>query len=283
MKYVGSFNDQADCLDLRATGSTTDQTYTQSNDDNIKIWAKDSSRTRPTILQGRAGCGINLSSYGNGDITGSLIKGVYAHRITHAASDSWNGCKNGMQPKGDGYGGLICSRSCAFTSNSKGLVDTEISGLYVPEIGDANSISRVFALGVNKQGYFCHADSTSSFVTKYPIQNLVIKNSEVYPEPGCMSSLFDDAGVVEWGNPSITFFDHSSSNAKQCDFQGALSIHENPSYFVCGFSDKTDAEKYCMTTNGVGGEINVEYSIDNGANPNIEFPTCGNLEATAVE
>ena len=291
VKYVGTFNDQADCLDLRATGSYTDQTYTQSNDDNIKIWAEKSSRRHSTILQGKAGCGINLSAYGYGEIEGSSITGVYAHRITHAKSDTWNGCGDDMQPGGEGYGGLICSRSCALASNSKGLIDTEISDLYVPEILDANSISRVFALGVNKQGYFCGADSrpSSDFVTKYPIQNIVIKDSAIYPEPGCMSTIFDDSGIVEWGNPSITFFDQSSSNTKNCDFEGAMSMHENPSYFVCGFTEQADAEKYCMTTNGVGSAINVEYNIVNGANPNINYPTCGNVDlefdatATATE
>merc|ERR1712176_748086 len=176
-KYVGNWNDQADSIDLMAEGSYTDFTYTQSNDDNIKISAKENYRKDSTILQGRAGCGINLGAYGSGDINNSAVEGIYVHRIFHSSWDNWNGCGSGMDSgSGNGYGGLICSRSCA--SNEEGLVDTTITGLYVPELVDSNSVSRLFAIGVNANGPFCDA-SQAQF--KYPIRNLVIKNSAVYP------------------------------------------------------------------------------------------------------
>lgn len=272
-KYVGNFNDQGDGIDTMADGSFTAFAYTQTNDDNIKLSAKDNHRKHSTLLQGRAGCAINLGAYGWGNIDGSVIEGVYVHRILHASWDSWNGCASGMDSSsGNGYGGLICTRSCAL--NDGGLVDTTITGLYVPELADANSVSRLFAIGVNGNGPFCPGTKS----TKYPIRNLVIKDSAVYPNPGCMSAMYDDLGIVEWGYnewPSVRFFDEDASDTQKCDFQGTLNIHDDPQYFVCGFSDQTQAAKYCMTTDGVGGSPNIEYSIVSGDNPNVVFPTCG--------
>ena len=158
--------------------------------------------------------------------------------------------------------------------NDGGLVDTTITGLFVPELADANSVSRLFAIGVNGKGPFCPGTTS----TKYPIRNLVIKDSAVYPNPGCMSAMYDDLGIVEWGYnkwPSVRFFDKDASHVEKCDFQGALEIHDDPQYFVCGFADQSDAEKYCMSTDGFGGSPNIEYSIVSGDNPNVDFPTCG--------
>jgi len=164
-----------------------------------------------------------------------------------------------------------------------------------------NSVATSFAIGVNKNGYFCNGGTP---VDHYPINNLVFENWNIYPNPSCKSSIYDDAGIVEWGlgkTPSITFFSPKDSDPSNCDFQGAVAFSSGPQYFVCGKLlllddllsmhqfpnnnicsrtlvylglDDSDAA-YCMTKDGIGGSPNIDYFVDNGVNVNIDFPTCG--------
>lgn len=169
-----------------------------------------------------------LGSYGNfpsANIDRSITDGVYVHRIVHR-SDGYQGCKGWNQ------GGVVCSRSCG--ENTNGLVDATVSNLYIPEIGDLNSVSIPFGIGVHSDQTFCGG----SVIDSFPIRNLVFKEFSIYPEPTCKSVFYDDSGHVHWANHknrhSVTFFDPDKSDKDSCDFKGAVSFGPDPSYFVCG-------------------------------------------------
>jgi len=148
-------------------------------------------------------------------------------------TQGFQGCSSS---KDDGWsderGGVVCTRSCG--QNKGGLSDATISNLYIPEIGDVNSVATSFAIGVNKNGYFCNGGTP---VDHYPINNLVFENWNIWVNPSCKSSVYDDASMVEWGSgttPSVTFFSPKDSDPSNCDFQGAVSFSSDPQYFVCG-------------------------------------------------
>ena len=200
------------------------------------------------------------------DIDRSTINGVYIHRIVHS-STGYQGC--------GGTGGMVSTRSCA--TNSNGLVDTTVVNLYVPELGDINSVAQPFGIGVDWKAMWCSDPPNDP----YPISNLVFEYFNVYPEPSCDSAFYDSTGGnVQWGDsskkkntPSVAFYDAGSSDPSACNFQGAVSFNHDPQYFVCGLTDDSDALDYCLTTDGVGSKPNVDYQMN--ANPNIRFPTCG--------
>ena len=156
-------------------------------------------------------------------------------------------------------------------------MDTTVVNLYVPELGDINSVAQPFGIGVDWKAMWCSDPPNDP----YPISNLVFEYFNVYPEPSCDSAFYDSTGGnVQWGDssakkntPSVAFYDAGSSDPSVCNFRGAVSFNHDPQYFVCGLTDDNDALNYCMTTDGVGSKPNVNYQTN--ANPNIRFPTCG--------
>ena len=217
--------------------------------------AEDVNYEESTVLKGNAGSVVMLSGYGTTNIDNSVVDGVYAHRIVHS-STQYQGCGK----LGD-HGGVVASRSTA--CNSKGLVDATISNLYIPELGSINSVAQPFVIGVAKNA--CNLNT-------YPIRNLKFQSFE----PNCMSNFYDDVGIVQWGYndyPAAWFYDPDpkKTDPDKCDFKGAVEFSDNK-YFVCGFPESSDAEKYCMSISGIGGEPNVNYDASNVF---INFPTCG--------
>lgn len=274
-KQAGFWNKQSDGVDIMGTASYSSYNYLHTNDDALKIASTEFTCEYQTLLKGNAGCAVNLDAFGYepNDINNSHIDGIYVHRIVHN-SQGFQGCSSSTQDDGwsDENGGVVCTRSCG--QNKGGLSDATISNLYIPEIGDVNSVATSFGIGVNTKGSFCNGGTP---VDHYPIKNLIFENWNIYPNPSCKSSIYDDAGIVEWGSgatPSITFFSPKDSDPSNCDFQGAVSFSSGPQYFVCGLDD-SDAAAYCMTTDGIGGSPNIDYFVDNGVNVNIDFPTCG--------
>jgi len=283
-KQAGFWIDQSDAVDLLSSWSYSNYLYLHVNDDAIKVAATDTYRENTTVLKGNAGCVVILGSYGNsgadiGNIDNSVVDGVYVHRIVHS-STGYQGCD------WNDHGGVVCTRSCG--QNRNGLVDATVSNLYIPEIGDANSVAQPFGIGVNEQGDFCDGLGVPENEV-YPIRNLVFKDFNIYPDPSCMSNFYDDSGKVQWGWygkdkhsgkdkkfwHSVTFYDPSPerSDPSSCDFQGAVSFSSNPQYFVCGYPDDNDAINHCMTTDGIGSYPNINYDVN--VNTNIDFPVCG--------
>jgi len=273
-KFVGNWLDGSDGPDIMGDGSYSAFTYTHTSDDNVKIASLDTKREHSTLLQGGVGCAINLGSDGEGDIDNSVVNGVYIHRVLHNPNDAFNGC--------GGKGGVICSRSCG--KNPQGLVDATVSNLYIPELGTsgtadsgANSVAVPFGIGVQELGLHCGNTPAND---AYPIRNLVFQNIIIHPKPFCKSKIYDNSGNVQWGTsdkPSAIFYDEANSDLATCNFREPVEFSRDPAYFVCGFADKDEAEKSCLTTAGVGGLPNVEYDIGPGVDANIKFPVCGDL------
>ena len=92
---------------------------------------------------------------------------------------------------GNGQGGVICTRSCAMKED--GLIDTTVSNIFIPDLGGANSVARPFAIGVNTESVFCKGNDHVK--GSYPIRNLVFKNINIQPNPGCSSVLYDKTRV----------------------------------------------------------------------------------------
>lgn len=256
-------------------GSYSAYTYTQSGDDNIKVGAIDSVRLEATLLQGSGGCAINLGAFGASAINNSRIDKVYVHRMLHNKDLAWNGCAV-QDLDGNGQGGVICTRSCAMKED--GLIDTTVSNLFIPDLGGANSVARPFAIGVNTESVFCKGNDHVK--GSYPIRNLVFKNINIQPNPGCSSVLYDNTGQVVWGDdgsgtPSMAFYNAEESDQANCDFHEVVQFSANPAYYVCGETDEVDAAKHCMAEDGVGSEPNIDYSsVLDGNNVNVDFPYC---------
>lgn len=177
---------------------------------------------------------------------------------------------------GNGQGGVICTRSCAMKED--GLIDTTVSNLFIPDLGGANSVARPFAIGVNTESVFCKGNDHVK--GSYPIRNLVFKNINIQPNPGCSSVLYDNTGQVVWGDdgsgtPSMAFYNAEESDQANCDFHEVVQFSANPAYYVCGETDEVDAAKHCMAEDGVGSEPNIDYSsVLDGTNVNVDFPYC---------
>jgi len=276
VKSVGNWNDQADGPDIVGGGSYSSFTYTQASDDNIKVASDMTLREHSTVLQGSAGSAVMLGSYGktrvNG-IKGSKVDGVYVHRSLQ------NDFEGGGCGSSGNTAGLISTRSCA--EQAKGLTDATVTNLHVPALGSnsagANSVGQPFGIGVWMESMFCDGITPKD---PYPISNLAFTNIYIDVNPSCPSRFYDDSGNVAWGDdgsPSAIFYGTDNGN---CDYEGAVEFSSNQegtaAYFVCGADSEEDAQ-YCMSTAGVGGVINVNYTlIENGANPNIAYPYCKN-------
>ena len=145
-----------------------------------------------------------------------------------------------------------------------GLIDTTVSNIFIPDLGGANSVARPFAIGVNTESVFCKGNDHVK--GSYPIRNLVFKNINIQPNPGCSSVLYDNTGQVVWGDdgsgtPSMAFYNAEESDQANCDFHEVVQFSANPAYYVCGETDEVDAAKHCMAEDGVvGSEPNIDYS-----------------------
>jgi len=274
VKDVGNWVDQADGVDIMGKGSGTFYLYTHHADDNIKMATDYYQRVDSTILSGNAGSPIGFS-YGKSrpdqGVNGSKVIKTYAHRVLHTDLNF------------EETNGLIATRACG--CNPKGIQNFVVDMFHVPALGDqnnggANSVSVPVGIGV-KNGFFCGGCNP----TDYPISNIRLENVNIDVNPSRNSRFYDDTGLVQWGGAGggvSTYF--YKSNPDKCIFQGALTLaaaREFP-YFFCGFGqqDTAKAARLCWSPNGrkfFTPEPNVElFSIENGANPRIEFPTCSN-------
>lgn len=277
-KLVGNWIGGSDGPDIMGKSSVSTFTYTHVNDNNIKVAAGDTVRKHSTVLQGNAGCAINLGAYGMGDINNSTVDGVYVHRSLYYRSDTSNGC--------GGNGGLICTQSCG--RNTRGLVNATVSNVDVADLSstgtnrvDANSIAVPFGIGLDWRIEVCDA---APIATVYPIRDLIFKNVTINPRSGCDSRVYDNRGSVKWGTVdnsgnvlanSAIFYDETRSDPTTCSFNGTVQ-YQKPDRFVCGVAESADA-KYCMSSIGVlgsSGTPNIVYNIIDGENANVEFPFC---------
>ena len=100
-------------------------------------------RCHCSLLQGNIGSAVELGTYGLGlrgnAVRGTNVSGVYLHRITQALSQS-----AGNTSQEDNLGSVLGSRTCPFGITLDAIT---ISNLYIPRLGAANAISRLFALG----------------------------------------------------------------------------------------------------------------------------------------
>mmetsp|Transcript_16551 Transcript_16551/g.34939 ORF Transcript_16551/g.34939 Transcript_16551/m.34939 type:complete len:113 (-) Transcript_16551:134-472(-) len=107
---------------------------------------------------------------------------------------------------------------------------------------------------------------------------------EIEPAPGCDSVIYDNTGIVQWGDentPSMTFYDAEKSNADDCDFEGPVEYSHW--FFVCGFTDVAYAKDHCMNAEGTGGSPNFNYdAVAEGTDVNIKFPLCWQSTSSAM-
>ena len=145
LKVVGNWHDAADGPEVGGDGSLIEHVFLHVADDAIKVAAKDVRYRDVTVLQGDAGGVMNIGSYGyNRGVEGSVVEGVYVHRVCHRLRG-----KHGIA-QDDDRGGLITSRTGNFNflgQGSDGLVGFTVDGLWVAPV-TGNSVSRVLALGV---------------------------------------------------------------------------------------------------------------------------------------
>jgi len=189
--------------------SLFDHNFILGADDNIKPQASGVQFLDTTILQGDAGCPINLGAYGftNGSIARSVIHGVWVHRIMHkftkvasVVSDSGYGAQE------DNCGGLVTNRTgfSLFEERFKdtgfvedddalGISDVRISRLYVPSLVDrsvgvdVNSVTRTLTLSaLSNYGGYGRTYFSKSYHMKRDNQRFCIRglniSGAVYPE-----------------------------------------------------------------------------------------------------
>ncbi len=152
VKIVGNWRDAADGPEIGGDGSVVEQIYLHVADDAIKIPARGMRYRHTTVLQGDIGGVVNLGSYGyNRGVQGSVVDGIYIHRITQKRW--WT--RNGPVVQDDDRGAIITTRTGNFNflgQGSNGLTDLHISRVFVPSLliddEQINSVARVSAIGV---------------------------------------------------------------------------------------------------------------------------------------
>jgi hypothetical protein len=189
--------------------SIFDHNFILGADDNIKPQASGVRFVDTTILQGDAGCPINLGAYGftNGSIARSVIHGVWIHRIMHKFTKvSFEVSDSGYGAQEDNCGGLVTNRTgfslfeerfkgVGFVEddNALGLSDVRISRLYVPSLVDGsvgmdvNSVTRTLTLSaLSNYGGYGRTYFSKSYHTKQDNQKFCIKglniSGAVHPE-----------------------------------------------------------------------------------------------------
>jgi hypothetical protein len=258
-KMVGNWIGASDGLDVQGDGSLLKYIYLHVADDSLKISARNIAYEQTTVLQGDVGTGglVHLGSYGtarNGT-QGSVIDGVYAHRITH---------KRDTKQNGSGFYGaaLVAAQTCTFGSN---VEDTTVKNLRVNNLGpDISSVNRPFNIGLGSSfGLDCGDSKQPTTVTKLKFIDFAI-----YLDPESDTTLFNrSAGSGDVSN--INFFEGPVNTNPA----GKVAIHNSRTditfaYFICGSSpDK------CWNTNGKGaGPENVLYSPSSYTFKGINFP-----------
>ena len=259
-KMVGNWIGASDGLDVQGDRSLLKYIYLHVADDSLKISARNIAYEQTTVLQGDVGTGglVHLGSYGtarNGT-QGSVIDGVYAHRITH---------KRDTKQNGSGFYGaaLVAAQTCTFGSN---VEDTTVKNLRVNNLDrDISSVNRPFNIGLGSSfGLDCGDSKQPTTVTK-----LTFIDFAIYLDPESDTTLFKrSAGPGDVSN--INFFE----GAVNTNPAGKVAIHNSSkdpkfAYFICGSS----ADK-CWTTNGkdAGTAENVLYSPSSYIFKGINFP-----------
>ena len=248
-KMVGNWIDAADGLDVHGDGSLLQYTYLHIADDSLKVSAKGIQYEQTTVLQGDVNTGgmVNLGSYGTArnSTQGSVIDGVYAHRITHKST-------NQADPPLLGYYGaaLVAAPTCTRGNN---VEDTAVKNLRVSNLGDGiSSVNMPFNIGVgNSIGFDNCGDSKATTV-----KNLTFTDFAIYLDPESDTILYNRDSTV--GSVSdINFFEGNVNTLTA----GKVAIHSTQdikfAYFICGA-----APEKCWNTDGEGASTleNVRYT-----------------------
>ena len=81
-KQLGGWNEQADGPQVGGWNSYINGSFIHANDDSIKVGAPGLNALDNTVLQGPAGAAVGTSyGYVNGGFNGSVIDGVFVHRV----------------------------------------------------------------------------------------------------------------------------------------------------------------------------------------------------------
>lgn len=261
-KMVGNWIGASDGLEVQGDGSLLQYIYLHVADDSLKVSARNIAYEQTTVLQGDVGTGglVHLGSYGTArnSTQGSVIDGVYAHRITH---------KRFSKQNGTGYYGaaLVAAQTCTLGNNVEG---TTVKNLRVNNLGTGiSSVNRPFNIGVGDSYGFapCGEKKTTA------VKDLTFINFAIYLDPKSDTTLFNrslDSGDVS----NINFFDGTVNTNPV----GKVAIHnelKEPAfaYFICG---NAVANK-CWNTmgEGAGTSVNILYSPSSGYQfKEINFP-----------
>lgn len=240
-KMVGNWIGEADGLEPQGAGSRLSYTYLHIADDSMKVGARDLGYAQTTVLQGDVSTGgvIHIGSYGTqrDSTEGSVIDGVYVHRITH---------KNVEDNTRPGYQGaaLVAAQTCEFGNDVAGVT---VKNLRVNDLGKGiSSVNKPFNLGLGESlGLDCSAKGPTS------LKNLRFENFQIYLNPLANSTIFNrgtDGGTIS----DINFFDgnvNTDPAGKVAIFN--LETDSSFAYFICG----VDALKQsgCWNTLGENG------------------------------
>eukprot|EP01052_Picozoa_sp_SAG31_P025990 SAG31_NODE_2320_length_5943_cov_2.466975_4_plen_511_part_00 len=141
IKTPGTWVGASDGPRVTADGSYVAFSFNQHADDNFKVDSSESKYRHLTLLQGNIGSAIELGTYGLGIRANTVhqadVSGVYIHRITQGLNEQ-------EFSQEDNLGSVLGSRTCPFGIT---LSNITISNVYIPSVGGANVIGRLFALG----------------------------------------------------------------------------------------------------------------------------------------
>ena len=141
VKTPGTWLGASDGPRVTADGSLIAYSFNQHADDNFKVDSSNATMKHITLLSGNIGSAIELGTYGLGlrdnAVRHTIVDGVYIHRLCQGLNPD-----NSSQE--DNLGSMLGSRTCPFGISFE---DIEISNLFVPSLGGANTVSRLFAIG----------------------------------------------------------------------------------------------------------------------------------------
>ncbi len=241
-KMVGNWAGQSDGVEPQGAGSQLSYTYLHIADDSMKVAARDVRYTQTTVLQGDVSTGgvIHIGSYGTHreSTEGSVVDGVYVHRITH---------KNVEDDTRPGYKGaaLVAAQTCEFGNNVEGV---KVTNLRVNDLGNGiSSVNKPFNLGLGASFGFDDCGLT----TKTFVRNLSFEDFQIYLNPLAKSTIFNrgaDGGTIS----NINFFDGNVTTqtaGKVAIFN--LETDSSFAYFICGVD--TADQSGCWNTLGENG------------------------------
>jgi hypothetical protein len=141
VKTPGTWLGASDGPRVTADGSRVSFSYNHHADDNFKVDSSGATYAHITLLSGNIGSAIELGTYGLGvrgnAVRDSTVTGVYIHRITQALNPDGSSQE-------DNLGSVLGSRTCPFGITFENI---SISDVYIPRLGGANAVGRLFALG----------------------------------------------------------------------------------------------------------------------------------------